>query len=38
MCFCFVANLEGDGEVDLIPHFPDVLCPQLSWEADLRIL
>lgn len=38
MCLGFVCNLEGDGQVDLIAHFPDVLCPQLSWKAYLRIL
>lgn len=38
VCNEFVSNLEGDGQVDLIAHFPDVLGPQLSRKANLRIL
>lgn len=32
-----VSNLEGDGQVDLFSYFPDVLCSQITREADLRM-
>lgn len=29
------SDLEGDGQVDLLSYFLDVLCSELTWEADL---
>lgn len=31
------SNLEGDGQVDLFSHFPDVPGSQVTWKADLRM-